>query len=120
MVAVIDIIDDDDAVRDSTHALLETYGYEVRQHSSAEMFLARPDQKSDFLIVDHHMPGMTGLELLEQLRAGGDQTPALMITGRSDCSIVPRAAHIGVRLLNKPLAYEQLVLSIEEVCRDDA
>lgn len=116
MVTVIDIIDDDEAVRDSTHALLESYGYEVREHASAEMFLSRPELRSDCLVVDQHMPGTTGLELLERLRAQGDHTPALMVTGRSDSTIEPRAARLGVKLLKKPLVAELLTRYIEAAC----
>ena len=113
MATVIDIIDDDDAVRDSTHALLESYGYQVREHASAEEFLSEELDSVQFLVVDQHMPGMTGIALLEHLRANGDNTPAIMITGRSDSTIEPRAAAIGVRMLQKPLNYDALVEWIE-------
>jgi two-component system response regulator FixJ len=106
---MVDIIDDDDAVRDSTRALLESYGYQVRDHASAELFLQHASLKPDCLLVDQHMPGMTGLDLLEHLRAQGDQTPALMMTGRSDPTLEPRAARIGVTLLHKPVPEDQLV-----------
>lgn len=111
---MVDIIDDDDAVRDSTRALLESYGYEVRDHASAEHFLRDSSNKPDCLLVDQHMPGMTGLDLLEHLRSKGDQTPALMMTGRSDPTLEPRAARIGVKLLHKPVPEDQLVLWIEQ------
>lgn len=110
---MVDIIDDDDAVRDSTRALLESYGYEVRDYPSAEEFLVT-ERKSDCLLVDQHMPGMTGLDLLELLRSKGNRTPALMMTGRSDPSLEPRAARIGVKLLHKPVPEDQLVLWIEQ------
>ena len=114
VLALVDIIDDDDAVRDSTRALLESYGYEVRDHASAENFLEEAAGKVDCLLVDHHMSGMTGLALLEHLRAHGDRTPALMMTGRSDPTLEPRAAAIGVKLLHKPVPEEQLILWLEE------
>lgn len=117
MVVKIAIIDDDDAVRDSMLALLESYGHEVCGYPSAEEFLGPPKGQADCLLVDHHMSGMTGLDLLEHLRAEGDQTPALMITGRRDPTMVPRAERIGVRVLQKPVAEELLVAWIEEVCR---
>lgn len=115
MVPVIDIIDDDDAVRDSTRALLEAYGYRVRDHASAELFLSHTGGKADFLVVDQHMPGMTGLELLARLRASGDRTPTILITGRSDSTIEPRAAALGVKLLQKPLKNDELIGWIEAV-----
>ena len=111
---MVDIIDDDDAVRDSTRALLESYGYVVRDYSSAEEFLQEKKPKPDCLLVDQHMPGMTGLDLLEHLRAKGDNTPALMMTGRTDPTLEPRAARIGVKLLHKPVSEDQLVLWIEQ------
>jgi FixJ family two-component response regulator len=112
---MIDIIDDDDAVRDSTQALLETYGYDVRQHRSAEDFLNHSGERADCLLVDHHMPGMTGLDLLEHLHANDDHTPALMLTGRSDPAMEPRAARVGAKLLHKPVDADELVRWIEQV-----
>lgn len=117
---MVDIIEDDDAVRDSTRALLESYGYNVRDHDSAETYLKAETcfeadgGKADCLLVDHHMPGMSGLDLLEHLRARGDRTPALMMTGRSDPMLEPRAARLGVKLLHKPVTEDQLILWIEE------
>lgn len=95
-------------------ALLESYGYEVSGYASAKDFLARTADGAECLLVDHHMPGMTGLDLLEHLRAEGDRTPALMITGRLLPEMEPRANRIGVRLLQKPVADEELVRWIEE------
>lgn len=120
LTTMVDIIDDDDAVRDSTRALLESYGYEVRDHASAEQFLKDGSLKPDCLLVDQHMPGMTGLDLLEHLRAQGVTTPALMMTGRSDPTLEPRAARIGVKLLHKPVPEDQLVLWIEQARRATA
>lgn len=114
MAARIHIIDDDDAVRDSLRLLLDSHGYEVRGHSSAEEYLSQSATKADCLVVDQHMTGMTGVELLEFLRAQGDRTPALMVTGRNDATIVPRLMRLGVKLLNKPVPEEELVLWIEE------
>jgi two-component system, LuxR family, response regulator FixJ len=120
LTTMVDIIDDDDAVRESTRALLESYGYEVHDHASAEQFLKDSNTKPDCLLVDQHMPGMTGLDLLEHLRAQGDTTPALMMTGRSDPTLGPRAARIGVKLLHKPIPEDQLVLWIEQARRPGA
>ena len=115
---MVDIIDDDEAVRDSTRALLECCGYAVRDHASAEKFLKQEGARADCLLVDQHMPGMSGLELIEHLRARGDRTPALMMTGRSDPSIEPRAARIGVKLLLKPIPEDQLLRWIEQAQGD--
>lgn len=113
MAPLVDIVDDDDAVRDSMHALLDSYGYTVREYSSAAAFLTLSGPKPDCLLVDQHMPEMTGLALLEEMRQRGDQTPALMITGRSDASLVSCAAALGVTVLRKPVNEDQLLHLIE-------
>jgi two-component system, LuxR family, response regulator FixJ len=113
MKIMVEIIDDDEAVRDSTQALLESYGYEVRAHASAEHFLREKGENPDCLLVDHHMPGMSGLDLLELLRSRGDSTPALMLTGHTDACLEPQAQKVGAALLYKPVSEEQLVCWIE-------
>jgi two-component system, LuxR family, response regulator FixJ len=118
MIATIAVIDDDDAVRDSTRALLECNDYAVREHASAEDFLGQVRDDVDCVLVDHNMPGMTGLELLERLRAEGDQIPALMMTGRADPTMEPRAKLVGAKLLHKPICEDHLVHSIETVRRN--
>jgi FixJ family two-component response regulator len=114
LALTLDIIDDDDAVRDSTRALLESYGFTVRDYACAEDYLQGAPKPADCLLVDQHMPGMTGLDLLELLHAKGSRIPALMLTGRSDPSLEPRAMRIGVKLLHKPVDETQLLHCIEE------
>ena len=115
MAAKILIIDDDDAVRDSTGALLESYGYEVLLYPSAEEFLEAPRTKVSCLLVDHNMPGMKGIDLLERLRGAGDKTPAVIITGCREPVLESRAKTIGVTVLAKPLSQERLVSWVEGV-----
>lgn len=117
MIAMIAIIDDDEAVRDSTRALLECNDYAVREHPSAEDFLNQPRDDVDCVLVDHHMPGMSGLELLERLRADGDEVPALMLTGCADPYMAPRAERVGAKLLHKPVTEIHLVGAIEKTRR---
>jgi two-component system, LuxR family, response regulator FixJ len=106
---MLDIIDDDEAVRESTKALLESHGYDVRSHPSAEHFLEAGGPKADCLLVDYHMPGMTGLDLIEHLRAQGDNTPAVILTARGDAALSARLARIGIAVLHKPVAESVLV-----------
>ena len=113
MTALIIVVEDDEAVRDSTCSLLECYNYAVRSHTSAEDFLNQPRGGVDFLLLDNHLPGMTGLDLLERLRASGDITPALVITAHCDPTMLARAERIGVELLLKPVYEAHLISSIE-------
>ena len=108
----IAIIDDDDAVCESTRFLLETYGLDVCAYESANDFLAAAP-KVDCIIVDYQMPGLTGLELVEALNRRGDAVPSIMITATTDCALERRAAKLGIRrVLRKPLANQELLAAI--------
>jgi FixJ family two-component response regulator len=81
---VVYVVDDDEAVRDSLTWLLESNGYTVRCHASAERFLQslQNTDKSTIscLILDVRMPGMSGLELQERLISEGLPMPISFIT----------------------------------------
>ena len=98
----IGVVDDDSAVRDSLRLLLEVMGYLVETFESAIEFLKTDIQSLRCLILDHHMPQMTGLELAERLRADGAAIPILLITGSPSPAIFARAAEIDIRVLEKP------------------
>ena len=74
------IVEDDEAVRASPRLLLETAGYRVVDFASAEAFLAARDVDANLLVLDLNMRGLTGLELLELLRARGCHIPAIVAT----------------------------------------
>jgi two-component system CheB/CheR fusion protein len=99
------VVDDDDAVRDSMRALLEASGIEVRDYASARDFLYSGCRNSDgCLLLDLHMPGMGGIELLELLRAEGCELPVIVITGRSDPTVKERVIRAGAQnVLEKPV-----------------
>jgi two-component system response regulator FixJ len=104
------IVDDDAAVRDSLRFLLEVIGHPVETFASAAEFLKAEMHRLACLILDHHMPEMTGLELAERLRADGSDLPILLITGSPSPVIAARAAEIGInRVLEKPLSDEDLL-----------
>ncbi len=107
----IAVIDDDAAVCDSTRFLLETYDFDVYTYQSGADFL-RDNPVIVCLIVDYHMPGLNGLDLVAELRRRGRDVPAIiMITATTDPSVERRAAELGIRhVLKKPLA-NQLLLS---------
>jgi two-component system response regulator FixJ len=113
------VIDDDDVVRDSLRALLEVRGYTVRDFDSGDSFFSEaPDLSHCCLVVDIHMPGMTGLDLVGALRARGETVPAILITGRRDTHIDAQAATFGqVVLLDKPIAHTRLFSAIDEMLR---
>ena len=112
--SIVHVVDDDEAVRDSMRALLESYGIEVRAYASAREFLVEsPAHATGCVLLDLHMPGMTGLELLETMQAQGMRVPVIAITGRSDSVLKERAARAGaVTLLDKPVSDEMLMNSL--------
>ncbi len=86
------IVDDDPAVLDSLKFLLEVTGHAVETYSSGDDFLRNRGARPACLILDQHMPHLTGLELTARLRTAGENRAVLLITGSSSSAIVSRAA----------------------------
>lgn len=114
--AMVYVVDDDEVVRDSLRALLEVRKYRVREFDSGEYFLSEnPAMDNCCLILDVHMPGMTGLELLRTLRSRQVKVPTILITGRRDSAINAQAEELGARcLLDKPVSHALLFGAIEQ------
>jgi two-component system, LuxR family, response regulator FixJ len=114
---VIAVVDDDDAVRESLAFLLTVSGHAVAVYASAADFLAHCDLGDVAgLILDHHMPQQTGLELLARLREDGRNLPVLLVTGSPSPEIVARAGALGVdRVLEKPVSDAGLMEFVERV-----
>lgn len=113
--ATIFVIDDDDMVRDYVRLLLELDGRTVEAYTCSEAFLAayRPG-RNGCLVIDLHMPGMSGIELLERLAADGHRLPAIMITGRGDVKTAVQAMKVGaVDFIEKPFPQGELIASID-------
>ncbi|MGZ3293743.1 MAG: response regulator, partial [Xanthobacteraceae bacterium] len=83
--AVVHVIDDDEAMRQSLAFLLGTVGMEVQTYDSAMAFLAvAPAIKSGCIITDVRMPEVSGLDLLRRVRELELGIPVIMITGHGD------------------------------------
>ena len=106
MSGTVHVIDDDEAVRDSLGAILESAGYAVVAHASAEGFLAAaPARTGSYALVDLRLPGMDGIALIERLAAAGRLLPAVMVTGHGDVALAVRAMRAcAVDFVEKPYA----------------
>ncbi|HEY1931382.1 MAG TPA: response regulator [Acetobacteraceae bacterium] len=114
---VIAVVDDDDGVRESLEYLLEVCGHQVAGYASAAEFLAASDlHRVAGLILDQHMPKLTGLEMLARLRAQGWCRPVLLVTGSPSAEVSDRAANLGVRrVLEKPVSDELLFQFVDSL-----
>ena len=103
------VVEDDEEVRVSTRALLEAWGYAVRDFSCGEDVIACGEAGSaGCIVLDYNLSGMTGLDVIRKLRADGVQTPAIMVSGNGK-QLVEAAAKAGVAaVLRKPLSAEAL------------
>jgi two-component system OmpR family response regulator len=113
------VVDDEPGVRDMICDTLRLSGYEPFE--AADGFLALKwlrENSVDLIISDINMPNMDGYELLERLRALGDQTPALMLTARGERGDVTRGLRLGADdYVTKPFGLEELMLRIAAILR---
>ena len=110
------VVDDDEAMRDSLRWLLESAGYGVASYASAERFLAayRPG-RSTCLVLDVRMPGLTGLELQQELNRRGTPLPIIFVTGHGDVPMAVDALKNGAfHFLEKPFKGERLLELVEQ------
>lgn len=119
---IVNIVDDEEALRDSLQWLLESAGHAVSAHASAEDFLSayRPEQPS-CLVLDIRMPGMSGLELQDELIRLGHSIPIIFITGHGDVPTAVSAVKKGaVEFLEKPFSDQALLALVENALAFDA
>jgi two-component system response regulator FixJ len=102
--AVIHVIDDDAAMRDSLVFLLESAGHSARSYDSAGAFLdALSDLPPGCIVTDIRMPDMSGLDLVRRLKELGIRLPVIVITGHGDVPLAVEAMKAGViDFLEKP------------------
>ena len=114
---IVAIVDDDPAILDSLKFLLELFGHKVETYGSAAALLDNLEHlRVCGIILDHHMPQMTGLELVARLRAKNADIPVLLITGSSSPAIAERAAQLGITMLEKPPEERDLLAFLSTHC----
>ncbi|MHB1245529.1 MAG: response regulator transcription factor [Sulfuriferula sp.] len=117
--ALIHVVDDDAALRRSLVFLLDSVGWRAQAHASAEDFLATPQSgEPGCLVLDIRMPGMSGLELQQVLRAQGRILPIIFITGHGDISLAVQAMKLDAfDFLEKPFKDQALLDAVTQAVR---
>jgi FixJ family two-component response regulator len=116
------LVDDDISTREGLGGLIRSIGLRVEMFSSAKDFLRikRPDMPA-CLVLDVRLPGLSGLELQQQLVARNDHIPIIFITGHGDIPMTVRAMKAGaVEFLPKPLREQDLIDAIHKAIESDA
>ena len=102
------VIDDEPLIRDIYAEFLELLGHEADVVVDVHEGLARFDPLVHKLVItDFLMPGLTGLEIAEALRARSRTTPIVLIRGSAEEPDERRAAEAGLRFLRKPVSFAQ-------------
>ena len=119
MNPLISIVDDDDSVRQALKSLIDSVGFRAEVFGSGEEFLSsRAVLKTDCLIADVRMPGMSGLELQELLNAAHLAIPIVFISAHDDGEARTRGLRAGaIAFLQKPFSEDSLLGAITE-CLD--
>ena len=112
--AIVHVIDDDEAMRESLCFLLGTVGMEVKTYESAMAFLdIAATVRAGCVITDVRMPELSGVELLRRLRELKLGIPVIVITGHGDVALAVEAMKIGaIDFLEKPFDDEVLLGSV--------
>ena len=119
---LVQLVDDDQAVRDSLALLIGTVGLRVRCWGDPEQFLREMERDAiGAVVLDVRMPGLGGLQVLERLvRSGADQ-PVVMLTGHGTVEMCRRAFKSGAaEFLEKPVDDEKLVEALQQAVRQHA
>ena len=112
--AMVHVIDDDDAARDSLAFLFESADIAVETYASGAAFLAVAPTLSDGCIVtDVRMPEINGIELLKRLKAQAIALPVIVITGHADIALAVEAMKSGaVDFMEKPFDDEAMLRAV--------
>lgn len=111
----ITIVDDEDEVRSALRRLFKVAGMKTQSYASAEEFLDAPSGRScDCLILDHGLPGMSGLELQSRLAASHRRLPIIFVSARDDAHTRAEALEAGaLAFFGKPFSDEVLLEAVQ-------
>jgi len=116
---LIHLIDDDEAVRSSLALLIGTVGLRVQGWADPHSFIREFDRQTiGAIVLDVRMPGISGLSVLDTLKAQGVDQPIIMLTGHGTVELCRRAFKSGAaEFLEKPVNDEQLLEALQNAVR---
>jgi len=119
---IVAVIEDDAAARRALARMIRAQGLRVASFSTAEELLqALPETHPACLVIDVMLPGMSGADLLERLRADHIQVPAIFVTGRIDAPQMLRRRGLGdVPCLQKPFEPGLLLQAVSRALEGSA
>ena len=115
------IVDDDEAVRDSLSWLMQSVGLNTQTFPSADAFLKEfGEDRPGCLLLDIRMPGMSGLELQNELNERGFRLPLIVISGHADVPMAVRALKAGAfDFVEKPFNDQLLLDTVQRAIEQD-
>jgi two-component system response regulator FixJ len=113
---MVHIVDDDEAVRNALYFLMQSENIPAQTYTSAEGFMQKYIQsKPECLLLDVRMPGMNGLQLLNELKNRHIEMPVIFITGHGDIAMAVQAMKAGAAdFIEKPFNNERLLNSVQK------
>jgi two-component system, LuxR family, response regulator FixJ len=116
---LIHLIDDDEAVRSSLALLISTVGLRVQSWADPQSFISDFDRQTvGAIVLDVRMPGISGLSVLDTLKAQGVDQPVIMLTGHGTVEMCRRAFKSGAaEFLEKPVNDEALLEALQNAVR---
>jgi FixJ family two-component response regulator len=119
--AIVFVVDDDESVRESLGGLIRSAGLRVETFASAQQFLASPRANApSCLVLDVHLPGLSGLDLQKRMAEVDIEIPVIFITGRGDIPTTVQAMKAGaVEFLTKPFSDHDLLDAIGQAIERD-
>ncbi|MBF8177750.1 MULTISPECIES: response regulator transcription factor [Oxalobacteraceae] len=111
----IAVVEDDNGLRAAILRMLTACGWKPIGYASAEGYLeSAPGEDIDCLVLDLYLPGMSGFELLEQIRSTGKDIPIIFITAQDDEKIRLRVQGVGKLYLPKPFTGQSLAMKVRD------
>jgi FixJ family two-component response regulator len=111
---LVHVVDDQQPIRDLVVSVLDSVGFRcVAWESPGTLLSQLPKQKIDVLVVDVRLVGMSGLELVRQLRERGVKAPVVFISGVSEVPVAVEAMKLGAHDLQKPFTAQALIDAVQ-------